>query len=232
MDTLIMVPGHLCDERLFRHQARELGRIFHVMVPVLDKQTSLRAMAQTVLQQTEGPFHLLGLSMGGYVGLEVLRQASSRVLSFVSMNSMADGESADRLEARQRLVEACHSHGFNRVHQLLLPAFLSEPHLEDPALRDIVRQMAARVGEEGFHNQFKAITTRPDYNSILADIICPTLVIGSSDDQLIPADRQKALAAGITGADLIILGRCGHLSTLERPDATSTWLEAWYRTLS
>jgi pimeloyl-ACP methyl ester carboxylesterase len=89
--------------------------------------------------------------------------------------------------------------------------------------------MAHAVGPEGFERQERAIIGRPDSRPDLPAISCPTLVLCGRDDAPTPPHLHEELADGIPGARLCQIDRCGHLSTLERPEAVTramrTWLE-------
>jgi pimeloyl-ACP methyl ester carboxylesterase len=87
--------------------------------------------------------------------------------------------------------------------------------------------MAAETGVEAFVRQQRSIMQRPDARSQLASIKCPTVVLTGDSDVLTPPNLAKEMAEGITGSRLVIVPDCGHLSTLERPDAVNTALIAW-----
>jgi pimeloyl-ACP methyl ester carboxylesterase len=53
------------------------------------------------------------------------------------------------------------------------------------------------------------------------------LVLVGREDALTPVDLSQEIAAGIPGAKLEIVPECGHLSTLERPEAVNHALRAW-----
>ena len=77
---LLLVPGLLCDASLWRHQTRYLADISDVLVAKTTKDETLREMADRALSTAPERFALAGLSMGGYVALEIMRMAPGRVL--------------------------------------------------------------------------------------------------------------------------------------------------------
>ena len=79
--------------------------------------------------------------------------------------------------------------------------------------------MAADVGAEVYVRQQEAVIARADSRPLLASIACPALVVHGRDDQLIAFEHGEELATGIRGARLVPLDGCGHLATLERPEA-------------
>ena len=68
---------------------------------------------------------------------------------------------------------------------------------------------------------FGPIMARPDSRPLLATIRCPTLVLVGDGDELTPPELAKEIAGGISGAKLLVVPDCGHLSTLEKPDAVN-----------
>ena len=91
----------------------------------------------------------------------------------------------------------------------------------------MVMAMAQETGAEAFIRQQKAIMTRLDARPFLASIACPTLVLVGDGDALTPPSLSREIAAGIKDANLVVVPECGHLSTLERPDAVNAALAAW-----
>ena len=81
--------------------------------------------------------------------------------------------------------------------------------------------MAEETGAEAFLRQQKAIMTRPDVRPVLAAITCPTLVLVGDGDELTPPALSQEIAAAIAGSRLVVVADCGHLSTMERPDAVT-----------
>jgi pimeloyl-ACP methyl ester carboxylesterase len=81
--------------------------------------------------------------------------------------------------------------------------------------------MAEETGAEAFVRQQRALITRPDARPLLASIQCPTLVLVGDGDELTPPVLSEEIAAAIPGARLVIVPDCGHLSTLERPEAVN-----------
>jgi pimeloyl-ACP methyl ester carboxylesterase len=81
--------------------------------------------------------------------------------------------------------------------------------------------MAEDTGAEAFARQQTAIMSRADSRPSLASIHCPTLVLVGADDSLTPPDRAAEMAVAIRGARQVVVPACGHLSTLEQPQAVT-----------
>jgi pimeloyl-ACP methyl ester carboxylesterase len=111
----------------------------------------------------------------------------------------------------------------------LFPVFVHRNRHGDEVLRRIVRTMAEETGPQAFVRQQRAIMTRPDCRPLLKSIRGPTLVLVGDDDALTPPMLSEEIAAGIAGARLVRVPDCGHLSTLERPEAVNRALMEWLK---
>ena len=233
MTSLVLVPGLLCDERLWRHQAGGLSDLAgRVLIPDVTGGDSVASMARGILEAAPERFALAGLSMGGYVSLEVMRQVPERVEALALLDTSARPDTPQQTEARLTLVGLARSGRFDEVWQGLLPKVVHPDRVEEPGIRSAVREMAHAVGPEGFERQERAIIGRPDSRPDLPSISCPTLVLCGRDDALTPPYLHEELADGIPGARLHQIDHCGHLSTLERPEAVTRAMRAWLEALA
>jgi pimeloyl-ACP methyl ester carboxylesterase len=172
-------------------------------------------------------FALAGLSMGGYVALEVFARAPERItrLALLDTRYQTDGEAES---ARRRgLIELAEKGQFKGVTPRLLPLFIHRDRLDDAELAGTVTAMAERVGKEAFITQQRAIQGRRDHSPTLVTIRVPTLVVCGRQDALTPLADHQALAAGIAGARLVVIEDCGQLATIERPEPVNAALRHW-----
>ena len=226
--AIVLIPGLLCDERLWRHQAAGLAHLAKsVHVPDMTGGDSIEELARGVLATVPGRFALAGLSMGGYVALEVMRQAPGRVEALALLDTSARPDTPGQTGARLALIDLARGGRFDEVWRLLLPKVVHPGRAEDPSLRSAVRGMAHAVGARDFEKQERAIIGRPDSRGDLPGISCPTLVLCGRDDALTPPHLHEELADGIPGARLRQVENCGHLSTLERPEGVTRAMREW-----
>lgn len=223
---LLLLPGLLCDAGLWAPQADALADVAEVQVADLSQDDRVEAMAARVLAQAPARFALAGLSMGGYVAFEILRQTPERVSHLALLDTTAAPDSPERALQRRRSLAILKRGRFLGVTQQLLPTLVHPRHVHGP-VGQAVQAMAQRVGPEAYRRQQTAILHRPDSRPLLPTLTPPTLVLGGADDALTPPAVVQALAAAIPRAQLHTLPDCGHLPTLEQPEATSALMRHW-----
>ena len=224
---LVLLPGLLCDAALWRGPIEELGDIADPWIADLTRDDSMTAMARRVLDAAPPQFALAGLSMGGYVAQEIMRQAPGRVLRLALLDTSARADTAEQTERRRGLIELAERGEFRGVTPRLLPVFLHPKRLGDTALTEAVTAMAERVGKDAFLRQQRAIMGRIDGRASLGAITCPTLVLCGREDQLTPLELHEEIAGQVRGSRLEIVEECGHLSTMERPWEVGVFLHQW-----
>lgn len=224
---LVLIPGLLCDETLWAPQIEGLGDIARATVADVTRHDTMAAMAGAVLAAAPERFALAGLSMGGYVAHEIMRQAPHRVTRLALLDTSARADTDEQRRRRKGLIGLAKIGKFKGVTPRLLPLLLHPDRQEDAALTEAVMAMAARVGQQAFLRQQSAILSRIDSRPFLADYAVPTLVLVGRQDALTPLDASQEMAEAIPGAELVVIEDCGHLSTMERPDETTAGLRAW-----
>ncbi len=223
---LVLLPGLACDARLFAPQVEALADLAAPLVPNLDA-ASVGEMAEAVLGAAPKRFALAGLSMGGYVAMEVLRRAPSRVTRLALISTTARPDTPEQTAMRRELIELARSARFAQVMPRLLPKLISVHRRDDAELKRLVVEMADAVGAEAFARQQTAILSRPDSRDDLDRVTVPTAIVCGDADELTPPDRHEEMAARIGGAVLTVIPRSGHLATLEAPEETVAALRAW-----
>lgn len=224
---LALLPGLLLDERFWRAQVDALADVAETRVADFMHQDTAVDMARSVLEAMPPRFALAGLSMGGYVALEIMRQAPARVTRLALLDTKARPDTAEQTRRRRGLIQLARQGTFKGVTERLLPLLIHESRLSDGPLTGAIMAMAERCGRDVFLRQQHAIMTRPDSRPTLVEIRCPTLVLCGRQDALTPLDCHEEMAAGIPGADLIVLGGAGHLPPMERPRAVNAALRTW-----
>ena len=224
---LLILPGLLEDADAFEEIIGGLRDVATCIVADLTRAETIPDLARSALEQApEGSFALAGHSMGGYVALEIMRQAPQRVTRLALLNTNARPDTPESTQNRQRLM-ALADKDFEGVVTALMPKLMTKAHLQDPVLAGIIGAMALATGKEAFKRQERAIIGRIDSRPHLGGIACPTLVIAARDDQLMPVAVLKELADGIPGARLEVVDDCGHMATIEQPFVVTRLMREW-----
>lgn len=227
LPTLVLLPGLLCDDRLWKPQVEALSDIAEIVIADMTRDETMSDMAARALDAAPETFALAGLSMGGYVAFEIMRRAPGRVRRLALLDTGARADTAEQTTRRKDLIALADRGEFKAVSPRLLPLFVHENRLADTALIDDITRMADGVGKDAFLRQQKAIMGRPDSRPGLAEIDCPALVVCGRQDALTPVELSEEIAGLIPGADLVLIDDCGHLATMERPHAVNAALRAW-----
>ena len=226
---LILLPGLLCDAALWEPQLSDLADAADFFVADLTEHETMKDMAASVLRDSPWKeFALAGLSMGGYVAQEIMRQAPQRVTRLALLDTRSRAELPEETERRRQLMDLAKTErGFTPVTNRMLPLMLHSSRVKDAPLVNVIREMAERTGIDAFIRQQNAIIARPDYRSMLPSIKCPTLVLCGRQDRLTPLENSEQMVAAIPGAKLVVVEECGHMSTLERPTEVNRAVRAW-----
>lgn len=224
---LLLIPGLLASPRLYREQLPDLWRFGPVTIADHTRDDSMAAIARRILADAPSKFALAGLSMGGYISFEILRQAPERVTKLALMDTTARPDTPEQTQLRRAQIISARSGRFAEIPDQLFAKLVHATRKDDEPLRNILRQMAEETTATGFVNQLTAIIGRPDSRPMLSTIACPTLVLVGDGDQLTPLDRAEELANGIPGAKLVVIPDSGHLSTIEQPQRVTAALVDW-----
>lgn len=225
---LVFIPGLLCDSLLWAPQIGALSDIADCWVASPTGADTIETLAAQLLDRSPfDEFALAGLSMGGYVALEVMRQAPGRILRLALLDTSARMDTPEQTKRRHALIDLAQGGRFAEVATELIPALVNRARSYDPQIVGTIRAMARNVGKDTFYRQESAIIGRIDSRPHLAAIQCPTLVLCGHQDAITPPAMHQELAGGIEGAKLVVIEDCGHLSTIEQPEEVNAALRAW-----
>lgn len=226
-ELLMMLPGMMCDHRLFAPQVAVFEKTRDVVVPPLHGADSVAGLAHMILDDAPERFALAGLSMGGIVAMEVMRQARNRVTRLALMDTNPFAEATDRQAIREGQISKVRSGGLRDVmRDDMKPLYLSDTP-NRAAILDICMSMALDLGDEVFIQQSRALANRPDQTATLAEVKVPVLILHGAEDMLCPAEKHRAMYDLIPGAELVTINRAGHLPCLENPVETTAALQRW-----
>ena len=226
-EPVILLPGMMCDARLFAPQIAALSAIRPVMVAPLADGDTVAAMAAAILQYAPPRFALAGLSMGGIVAMEVIRQAPSRITRLALMDTNPLAEAPERAKMRdQQIVRVLGGALKAVIRDDMKPHYLAGGS-DRRTILDLCMDMALALGPDIFARQSRALQTRPDQCETLRGVDVPTLILHGAEDRLCPAERHELMRDLVPGAILARIDDAGHLPTLEQPKPTNEALEKW-----
>jgi len=233
MPQLILIPGLAADAEMWQDQLTALPPHWHAHVTdVHARHAQIEAMAQALLAEHAGPLVLCGASMGGMVAMEAVRQAPHRIHGLALLGSSARPETE---QSRRQRENAIHLFEHGRMAEFVrassFTAF-SRDNASNKALTNRYKTLLRRAGTAQWIQQNRAIMARPDARLHLGQVRCPTLVLCGDGDLLTPPELSQEIAALIPGAQLQLLPRCGHMLTMEQPEAVNAALRAWLATLA
>jgi pimeloyl-ACP methyl ester carboxylesterase len=224
---IVLIPGLTCSARLYAEQIPALWRFGPVTVADHTRDDSMRGIARHILAAAPPRFALAGLSMGGYIAFEIMRQAPQRVAKLALLDTGARAETPEQTERRKAVIALARSGRYAEVPDITFPIYVHRSRHNDSVLKQTVRMMAAETGVEAYLRQQQAIMGRPDSRPGLGAIKCPTLAVVGDGDEATPPELAGEITSAIHGARLVVIADCGHLSTLEQPEKVTAALIDW-----
>lgn len=219
----------MCDARVWTPQIEALQTLANIDVVDLTGADTLTGQARVVIGAIGSqPCAIAGLSMGGIVAMEVMRLAPERVTHVALWDTNPGVFTNDQRRQRDHQIKRAELGELERMtREEFAPLYLGELSSSRPDLVETLVEMANDMGIDVFRRQSLALRDRHDNWPVLPTIAVPTLVGCGEDDQACPAARHRIMAERIPNADLVLIPNCGHLTTLERPDAVNAAMISW-----
>lgn len=224
---IVMVSGLNCSARVYIPQLPALWQFGPVQIADHRRGSSMTEIARSILERAPQQFALVGFSMGGYISLEILRQARDRVVKLALIDTAAAADRPDQTEKRLKNIAMTREGRAAEREEAIWPLMVHDSRLNDENIRNVVREMHKETGSEVYINQQTAIQGRADSRPLLKNLDMKTLIIVGDSDQITPPEASKEMHELVTGSKLDIIPNCGHMSTLERPDRVTKLLVEW-----
>lgn len=227
MDPLVLLPGMMCDARLFGPQIKALGRDRAIHLPPMGLHDTVEQTAKDILHAAPRRFALAGLSYGGIVAMEIARRAPERLTRLALMDTNPLAETPQIAASREPQIARASAGSLAEVMKdEMKPNYLA-PGPKRQEVLDVVMEMARDQGEEAFIRQSRALQRRPDQQDMLRKLETPTMVLCGEHDALCPVRRHEFMAQLLPNARLVIVPDAGHLPTLEQPDLVTEAMKSW-----
>jgi pimeloyl-ACP methyl ester carboxylesterase len=225
MTRLILLPGLACNEAVWRSQLQALAPWQPRVADVATRAESIPAMAELLLREHEGPLALCGASMGGMVAMEAARQAPERIARLALLGTDARADSPEMIALREAAIELFAQ---GRSREVIEPNIAMAFHPDHAAaLAQDYLEIVLSAGDAQLIAQNRAVIARPDQRPHLPRLRCPVLVMCGEDDRLTPPERSREIASSVPQAKLVLVPRCGHMLTMERPEIVNAALAEW-----
>jgi pimeloyl-ACP methyl ester carboxylesterase len=224
---LVMMPGTLCDARVF-------GAMLRCAAPGLDGRAvvhadmtglgTARALAKRILWENPGEFVPVGFSLGAIVALEMALIEPARIPAMVLI--AANGRDVPEADHAARRALAAQDPA-TLVGEALWDRSVAPARRDDAALRALVCAMAASLPSDTLALQTEVALTRSDKRPRLPAMAMPALVLGGLEDRIAPPELQREIAAGLPRSTLALAPGAGHFLPLECPDFCARALTDW-----
>ncbi len=230
LSPLLCLPGMMCDARLFTPVIEHFSAMRPVLFYPLTSTNTIKGLASAILETAPPTFSLMGLSMGGIVAMEIVKQAPERVERLALLDTNPLSETPEKAASRAPQIASVQHGGLREVmRDEMKPNYLTDgPHKAD--ILTLCMDMAEALGSDVFVSQSMALRDRPDYREVLKSLTVPALVMCGEDDELCPVERHQLMHNLIPNSTLEVVQAAGHLVVLEQPEAACEALQRWLET--
>jgi pimeloyl-ACP methyl ester carboxylesterase len=176
------------------------------------------------------PCHLVGMSWGGMVAMQVAIDRPDLVRSLVLIDTSASAMAEGSVAAFRQLIETVEERGVTReTSDLLIPLTFGERYrAENEEGVAAQRSRLHDIDKHGFAEAMRSLSERPPLTDRLGSIAVPTLVIHGEQDAAMPISEGEALASTISGAELVRVPGAGHATPIEAPDDVNAALVRFF----
>lgn len=221
-----MIPGTLCDCRIFARQKRALRGLADIRMVNYDDLSTSQDWAGALLARLPPRFSVLGFSLGGLWALELLRQGPQRVERLAMVASNAQGASMAGRRKSAWLWRIWRAAGPSEVARHVKPGYFHH-HNQRQRHAGLVRDMALRTRAKAARAEFAWAASRPDGRAALARFGGPLLLVSGAKDRLCTTAMQRAMLQAQPAARWLELPRVGHFVPLEAGARLGDALRRW-----
>ena len=224
---IILLPGLMCDQRLFQPQLELLSQERRVIFAKSFGFETIGDIASNILETAPKQFILAGLSMGGIVALELLRQSPKKINKLILMDTNHKAEPEHISIKREHQIREVEKGNLQKVMiEEHIPNYLADGSTTC-SIANLCLKMALQLGAKVFTQQSRALMSRIDQTTTLQNIEVPTMLICGKYDRLCDVGIHQKMHKLIKNSKFNIINDAGHLPTLESPTKTNRILKEW-----
>ncbi len=160
-----------------------------------------------------------GLSMGGYVLLNLFRLFPKKFSALVLCDTTYLADTEEKRNSRIELISKIESQGTSALIETMLPNLISEDTKQNnPELNAKLEETFLRVNPVSAVNALRSMAERKDNSDTLKRISVPTLLIFGEFDKITNLENARTMNQMISESELVIIEKAGHFSNLEQPE--------------
>ena len=226
-EPILLLPGMMCDARVFLPQIVALSRTGSVQIGNMTDGDTIEAIAEQLLAAAPPRFALAGHGMGGIVAMELLRRAPERVTRLALLDTNAQAETPTVAAAREAQIVKARAGRLEDAIRDGVKASDLAPGPRNAGVLKLLMDMALQIGPEVYIRQCRVMQRRADQQKTLRMARLPVLVLCGAHDQITPVRRHEFIATLIAHARLEVVEGAGHFPTLETPEEVTRHLRDW-----
>ena len=226
-ENIVFLPGLLCDKNLFDFQIRLFKKNFNCFVPEYPNSTKLNSIVDSVIEEIPfKEYHLICLSMGGYIAFEIMKTQLKKIKNIALLNTKIREDTEEEKQKRIKFINAALTNNrFYPISKVVISTLIGKSSQNNFKLIKKIREMATRVGKDKYISHQRAIIDRKLDIDFFTTIKKKFLIIGGDEDMVTPKNDAVFLNKVFKNSKLIIINKCGHLSSMEKPSITYKYLK-------
>ncbi|WP_417523598.1 alpha/beta fold hydrolase [Marinovum sp.] len=228
-EPLVLLPGFMCDARVFGPQVAALSYDTPVMLAPVTQGERIEEIASAILTAAPAKFGVAGMGFGGVVAMELMRRAPERVTRIALIDASPLAETPQDASAREARIIRARTGRLREVLQedLSTAGLAVSPYRSD--VMALALDMGMHLGADIYTRQSRAMMRRKDQQAVMRKCKVPALILCGAENAALPVKRHQFLATLIPYAKLEVIEGAGHMAALEQPEAVINALRAWQR---
>lgn len=221
---IVFIPGLICTNQVWGrlNSLRDNYKCYDADVTRFDSIE--KTSADIINQLPEDEIAVIGISMGGYVAIDMALKIGKIIKKLILINTTSNSVNLNTINDRMRGIELAKNGMLDSIIEMYKGYCYFRPKEEWTILE---KEMAKQVGSDGYIKQQLAIINRPNYSGLIKNISSKTLIISAKNDQIIPYSDSLYMFEQIPQSSLVLLNECGHLSTLEKGDSIFNFIKGF-----